>query len=106
MRWLCLLGLGLDFAVSSWRQPELSLEGPVERGFRLVSRLERDLGDALTRCGKCTGSEAQPPAGEIRHRRLAKKVAEARREHTAREAGLVREAGDRPGTRGLTMEKR
>lgn len=83
----------------------LAFERSIERGFRFVADIGRDLRHAVARGGECAGAHLESPSRQICHGRLPQDVPEAFGEHCPRQAGLTRQLGNCPRV-GVSMVKK
>src|SRR5436190_673101 len=87
------------------RHAELALEGAVESGLGLVAEPLGDVRQPRAGRAKLAGGEREAPFGQVLDRRLPDEVREALGEDRAGAADLARELVDRPGARGVAVQK-
>src|SRR5215813_6063738 len=83
-------------AVAPRRLSELPLECAIERRFRLIPDIRRNVRYASRCLFQRSCRHLKPPACQVRHRRLRKISGEALHQSGARDAHFVRQNRDRP----------
>src|SRR5579864_8892262 len=68
-------------AESRWGLAKFALERAIKSRLGFIAHFRRDLRNAIARGIEHLRAELQPPAGEVSHRRLTQKMAEALRQH-------------------------
>ena len=101
-----LAGIPALAPVPGRRHFECAPEGPVERRFRLVAHVGRDIRHSLRGRRQRLGRQTQPPARQIRDRGNREVARETLHERGAREADVRGELGNGPRVTRAAVKQR
>src|SRR5215212_2306192 len=88
------------------RRADETLESPAECGLRLVAEAESQLAERGIVLLQPRDRGVHSPAGDVMHGRLADEFREACGKCRTRYGNLLREGGNRPGSRRVSMNQR